>query len=111
MWWPESYEDAAFVKHAFSTDVNSDIFHVGYRQSSELFGLLHADYSFGLGLFGYSHDLAGAQKFSDSNVLMTSSGCKSMAANSEEISDSCPPAAIGVCKYKLGNNAREKFSR
>ncbi len=92
----------AFVTQFFNS---SSVYHVGYRQVSAKFGVLHSDYSHGLGLPFYTWDATGKLLVNTSLGLINSSQCVTFDSTNYKATAALVspcPTARGVCKAKLG---------
>ena len=110
IWWPDSLEELAYVKQAFP---NQEI-HVGIRAVAEDVGILHSDYSLGVGFPGLTEDEEGNRLISHENDTLyyfTPNKCLAYSTAQGGLSVATPCIqAMTLCKSPLGKLRSGIFS-
>ena len=102
LWWPESRAEVTFV---FKNFVAFDNYHIGYRKVNKKTGVLHSDFSMGLGLMGVTIDEQGDFEIPEHDKYMTKDNCVILQETTTGFTvrkDSPCTNAYGVCKVPIG---------
>ena len=106
LWWPSTTSELAFLKSAFPGNINTTHRQVGFRHVSEAYGILHSDYSLGLGIAGITHDLDGViQPVVDGQSFMEEANTSCLVYDflTDGLALQSPCAlSKAVCKVEIG---------
>ncbi len=115
LFWPESKEELAFLEGFAQEGASSAYYHVGYRALDMNYGVLHSDYSVGVGIPFLTSGSDGTAYINPAPTaganLMSATECLVYSISDKKlVVEATCGSHFAVCKSKLGILALYNYS-